>query len=216
MGCQLASAPGSGSANTASGATSNLTEEESVGVGITITHDPLHGSGRAGLPHPALALGDNAHAAQRIGMTDRRQRQPASDEAPHSVPENPAVLAPPRQRAMPIPTDSESKHRQRRLVLGHSVVARFPREVLPYVLGVSDRAGLWYTSRYRCTGWGLPHLLTASSSRSNSLTRLNTRPAHSLVNASTPPSRAAPHDSGSMWVADPLSYDSFIHYTSPV
>ncbi len=36
------------------------------------------------------------------------------------------------------------------------------------------------------------------------------------VNASTPPLRAAPHDSGPMWVADPLSYDFFIHYTSPV
>jgi predicted RNase H-like nuclease (RuvC/YqgF family) len=34
-----------------------------VGVGITITHDPLHGSGRAAFPHPALALGNNAHAA---------------------------------------------------------------------------------------------------------------------------------------------------------
>src|ERR1700733_10310551 len=96
----------------------------SVGVGITITHDPLHGSGRAGFPHPALALGNNAHAAQRIGMTDSRQKQPASDEAPHAIPENAAVLAPPRQRAMPIPADSESKHRQRRLVHGHSVVAK--------------------------------------------------------------------------------------------
>src|SRR6202041_3181791 len=48
------------------------------------------------------------------------------------------------------------------------------------------------------------------------LTRLNTRPALSLVNASTPPSRAAPHDSGPMWVATSHSYDSFIHYTSPV
>jgi hypothetical protein len=95
-----------------------------VGVGITITHDPLHGSGRAGFPHPALALGNNAHAAQRIGMTDRRQRQPPSDEAPHSIPENAAVLAPPRQRAMPRPADSESKKRQRRLVHGHSVVAK--------------------------------------------------------------------------------------------
>ena len=38
-------------------------EREKVGVGITITHDPLHGSGRAELPHPALALGDDAHAA---------------------------------------------------------------------------------------------------------------------------------------------------------
>src|SRR5882724_2425607 len=32
------------------------------------------------------------------------------------------------------------------------------------------------------------------------------------VNASTPPSRAAPHDSGPMWVADPLSCDFSIHY----
>ena len=94
-----------------------------VGVGITIAHDPLHGSGRAGFPHPALALGNNAHAAQRIGMTDRRQRQPASDEAPHAIPANAAVLATPRQRAMPKPADSESKKRQRRLVHGHSVVA---------------------------------------------------------------------------------------------
>src|SRR6266403_1550412 len=35
----------------------------SVGVGITIAHDPLHGSGRAAFPHPALALGNSAHAA---------------------------------------------------------------------------------------------------------------------------------------------------------
>jgi hypothetical protein len=27
---------------------------------------------------------------------------------------------------------------------------------------------------------------------------------------------AAPHDSGPMWVADPLSHDFCIHYTSPV
>src|SRR6266404_6157099 len=32
------------------------------------------------------------------------------------------------------------------------------------------------------------------------------------VNASTPPSRAAPHDSAPMWDATPLSYDFFIHY----
>ena len=32
-----------------------------------------------------------------------------------------------------------------------------------------------------------------------------------LIN-STPPSRAAPHDSGPMWVAIPLSCDFSIHY----
>jgi len=35
-----------------------------------IAHNPLHGSGQAELPHPALALGNDAHAAQGIGMTD--------------------------------------------------------------------------------------------------------------------------------------------------
>jgi hypothetical protein len=100
--------------------------------------------------------------------------------------------------------------------LGEPGISRFPFEILPYVHGVCDRAGLWHTSRYWCTRWGLPHLLTASASRSNCLTRLNTRPAHSLVNASTLPLRAAPHDSGLMWVATSHSYDSFIHYTSPV
>ena len=87
-----------------------------------IAHNPLHGSGQAGFPHPALALGNNAHAAQRIGMTDSRQRQPASDETPHAIPKDAAVLAAPRQRAMPEPADSEPKKRQRRLVHGHSVV----------------------------------------------------------------------------------------------
>jgi hypothetical protein len=28
--------------------------------------------------------------------------------------------------------------------------------------------------------------------------------------------RAAPHDSGPVWVANLSPYDSFIHYTSPV
>jgi hypothetical protein len=55
-----------------------------------IAHNPLHGSGQAAFPHPALALGDNAHAPQRIGMTDRRRRQPASDEAPHAIPKDAA------------------------------------------------------------------------------------------------------------------------------
>ncbi len=50
---------------------------EKVGVGITTTHDPLHGSGRAGFPHPALALGDNAHAAQRIPPHAHREARGA-------------------------------------------------------------------------------------------------------------------------------------------
>ena len=91
-----------------------------------ITHNPLHGSGQADFPHPALALGNNAHAAQGIGMTDGRQRQPASDEAPHAIPKDASVLATPRQRAMPEPSHSESKESQRRVVHGHSVIPEVP------------------------------------------------------------------------------------------
>jgi hypothetical protein len=57
---------------------------------------------------------------------------------------------------------------------------------------------------------------TASASRSKFLTRLNTRPATSPVNASTLLLRATPHDSGPLWVATSQAYDFRIHYTSPV
>src|SRR4029077_8443518 len=88
-----------------------------------IAHNPLHGSGQAALPHPALALGHDAYASQGIGMTDSRRRQPASDEAPHAIPKHAAFLAAPRQRAMPEPPYLESKDPQRVVVLGHSVIA---------------------------------------------------------------------------------------------
>ncbi len=101
-------------------------------------------------------------------------------------------------------------------VWGERGISRFPCEVLRYVHGVCDRAGSRGTSRYRRLGWGLPLLLTASASRSEFLTRLNTRPVLSPVNASSPPSRAAPHDSGPLWFASPSTYETFIHNTSPV
>src|SRR5215469_1326133 len=82
--------------------------------------------------------------------------------------------------------------------LGKPGISRFTREVSTYVHGACDRARLWYTSRDRCTGWSLPLSPTASASRRKVLSRLYTRPARSPVNASTPPSRAAPHDSGPM------------------
>ena len=79
-----------------------------------VAHNPLHGSGRADFPHPALASGNDAHAAQGIRMTNTGGRQPAVDQPPHSVPEHAAVLAAPRQRAVPEPAYLEPKHVQRR------------------------------------------------------------------------------------------------------
>ena len=50
----------------------------------------------------------------------------------------------------------------------------------------------------------------------NRISRLNTRPARTPVNASAMPLLTVPHDSGPVWIATPSPYDSFIHDTSPV
>src|ERR1700693_2059817 len=56
-------------------------------------------------------------------MTDGRHRQPAGDETPHAVPKEAAILATPRQDAIPEASHWESKETQRRSVHGHSVIA---------------------------------------------------------------------------------------------
>src|SRR5208282_839795 len=94
--------------------------------------------------------------------------------------------------------------------------SRFSSKVFPYMHGVYDRARPGCISRWRCPRCCLPPQPTASASRRSALSRLNTRPAPTPVNASTIPSRESPHDSGPLWVASPSTYDSFIHYTSPV
>jgi hypothetical protein len=48
------------------------------------------------------------------------------------------------------------------------------------------------------------------------LSRLNTRPARSPVNASPAPLRRPAHDSGTVRVASPSPCETFIHYTLPV
>ena len=53
-------------------------------------------------------------------MTDTGRRQPAVNEAPHTIPQDTAILATPRQSAVPKPSRVESKNPQRRLVHGHS------------------------------------------------------------------------------------------------
>src|SRR6266852_4125492 len=222
-----------------------------VGVEIMIAHNPLRGSGLAAFPHPALALGEDAQAAQGIGMTDRRQRQPASDQAPHAVPKDAAVLAPPRQRAMPVPADSEPKNRQRRLVHGHSVVAKVSTHNRPQPLALFGD-GFVHSSlklgfhriqlRLQPFAYRLPQhrepsiapLLHADMRKAQEVERLRfpfstPLPLVDRIRTELQKSRLLgmqlqvellhsfrkfrPELLG---IATPLSYDSFIHYTSPV
>jgi hypothetical protein len=112
-------------------------------------------------------------------------------------------------------TSEDFPTRPARLLEGRQGISRFSRKVFPCMRGVFDRAGFCDSLRWRCRGCGLPHSFTASAPRSE-LSRLDTQPVRAPVNASTLRSCATPHDSGSVWVAKPSPYDSFIHNTLPV
>ena len=56
----------------------------------------------------------------------------------------------------------------------------------------------------------------ASAPWSFGISRLDTQPARTPVNASPEALRLPAHDSGPVWVATPSLYDSFIHYIPPI
>ena len=93
-----------------------------------VAHNPLDGSGRAVLPHPALASGDDAEAAQGIRVVGAGNRQPAVNNPPHPVPQHAAALAAPRQRTMPEADHLEPKQAERWNVHGDSEVSIVPRD----------------------------------------------------------------------------------------
>ncbi len=102
-------------------------------------------------------------------------------------------------------------------------ISRFPHKVLAYMHRVSDRARSKGVSRYRRLQCGLPHPSRASAPRSNhrfhgggSISRLNTWPVRTPVNASPAPSWTPMHDSEPVWIANPSPYETFIHNTLPV
>src|SRR5437867_539620 len=91
-----------------------------------IAHDPLHGSGRAALPHPALALGDNAEAHEGIGMANVGGWQPPVDVASHPPPRQMMALAAALEGPPPKPTDGRAKGANTAPVHGHAVVPHVP------------------------------------------------------------------------------------------
>ena len=82
-------------------------------------------------------------------------------------------------------------------------ISRFPREMFSRMHGVSDRAGSALASPMRQARCGLRHVSKTSAPRTTHgfrhgacISRLNTRPARTPVNASPTPSRMCTHDSG--------------------
>jgi hypothetical protein len=101
-------------------------------------------------------------------------------------------------------------------------ISRFPSKVRPYMRGVCDRAGSRSVSPWRRLRFCLPLVSTASAPRSipprggACISRLNTQPIRSPVNASPAPLRTPMHDSGPVWLARPSMYKTLIYNTLPV
>jgi hypothetical protein len=101
-------------------------------------------------------------------------------------------------------------------------ISRLPCELIPCVLGVSDRAGSECDSRCRHTRCCLPPNSTASAPQSaRSLrcgvrfSRLNGQPACTPADASPSPLRMTAHGSGPVQFAILSLWDSFIPFNSP-
>src|SRR3989442_8464379 len=99
-----------------------------VGVGMTIARNPLHGSGRAVLPHPALASGNDAKSPEGIGVINARRRQPPLDEPAHPLPGDMPCMAAPRQGAVPEPAYQEPEPGDGWAVHGHPVILDMPSD----------------------------------------------------------------------------------------
>ena len=92
--------------------------------------------------------------------------------------------------------------------VGDSGISRFPHKVRTCMPGVSDRAGSRCASQYRHIRCGLPQSPTRSAPHS-SLSRLNTQPARTPVNASQSWLPTTTHDSGTLWTANPSTLETF-------
>src|SRR5215468_3446400 len=91
-----------------------------------IDHDPLHRSGQAELPHPALASGRDAVALVGPGVVDADGRDPSVDVPIDSFPGDPVGLAASPKRVPPEPDHAVSKRPELRAVAGHSVITEVP------------------------------------------------------------------------------------------
>src|SRR5437899_12336799 len=93
---------------------------------MTVARNPLHRSGRAALPHPAPASGDNAKSPQGVRVSDARKWEPALNEPPHPLPGEPGGLAAPPEGAVPEPPYLEPERDQRRPVHRDPVIVQVP------------------------------------------------------------------------------------------
>ncbi len=82
---------------------------EGIAVGTSVARGPPHGSGRALLTHPALALSPGVEPQLRPRVQNLGGRYPVGFEPSHSFPGEPGALAASLQRRMPCPDHLSSE-----------------------------------------------------------------------------------------------------------
>ena len=106
----------------------------------------------------------------------------------------------------PFYTSTKGRHR----------ISRFPCMVFPYAPRSPTARGLDMSRVNDMPGVAFRLTHTVSTPELTCISRLNTWPARTPVNASAMALLPPPHDSGPMWLATPSSYDSLIHDTLPI
>src|SRR5438093_2580781 len=91
-----------------------------------VTHNPLHRSRRAALPHRALALGDDAEASPRIRVANMRGRKPAVRVANEPLHREAMLLAAAAKCPEPQPPHGATKGDESPTVQRHAEVADVP------------------------------------------------------------------------------------------
>jgi hypothetical protein len=175
-------------------------------------------------PWPALfqrlAIGLPGHAvnARRRGACPRRLVRPLHRY--YTAVRLPAPVAHRRTPEGFTMRTAPSASRRRAVRRG---ISRFPDELLAHVHRVSDRAGSGAPSPKRAHQFRLRLISTASAPQTTRtlrhgacISRLNTWPVRTPVNASPAPLPVHTHDSGPPWLARPSTYETFIHNNSPV
>ena len=214
-----------------------------VGVGITVARDPLHGSGRAELPHPALASGNDAqavqlpdvpapaHCARRFGAVSETRFAGADSPWPVPFPPSPPppvarLCSQTSQVLRNCPTSCARSSSACVLRLPDAAcgsISRRRTQDLPVLeQGVSVHAqGLRPREARPHLAISMRSVWPSATSHGVGSSKVDSFAAQYL--ACTCPcqrfgssSWSSPHDSGSAWVASPSPYGSFIHYTSPV
>ena len=174
-------------------------------VSATGRSSPAQSPGHAARTHVPLDQPPSLHllrADQRRQVVRRLRRYYAAVRLPAAV----------HHRRMSL----DFTMRPQRAGWGSRRISRFSRRLLPCMPGVSDLAGYQRPLPMRCVDCGLPLLLTGSASRTEFISRLNTQPALSPVNASPRGLLRATHDSGPSRLARPLTFETFIQYNLPV